>query len=290
MRQYQQVTDRIIAMLEQGVRPWNQGWNAYAGGGRPLRHGGQGYRGANVLNLWAAAMSRGFASPYWLTYKKATELGAQVKKGAKSELAFFVGTIKRAEEKGGEDVERTIPFLKSYCVFNAEEVEALAPHYYRPIERTQLGEHERHAATDLFIANTGARIEFGGGRAYYRPSTDQICLPEFGAFDDASTYYGTTLHELTHWTGADKRLDRGKGNLFGTPEYAFEELIAELGAAFLCADLGVTAEPREDHAAYIQGWLKALRNDPRNIFRAASMAEKAAEFLHGFQSQAAMAA
>lgn len=284
-KQYQQVTDRIVAMLEAGTRPWAQGWNAYAGGGRPKRHDGQGYRGANVVNLWAAGMVRGFSSPYWLTYKKAQELGAQVKKGSKSECAFYVGTITRTEERGGESVDRTIAFLKSYSVFNAEEIEGLDSHYYRPAEVAQLGEHERLPSADLFIAQTGATIAHGGGRAYYRPSTDAIQMPEFGSFVSPASYYGTALHELTHWTGAEQRLDRGKGRLFGSPEYAFEELIAELGAAYLCADLGIASEPREDHASYLASWLRVLRADNQAIFRAASFAEKAAGYLHETQTQ-----
>jgi antirestriction protein ArdC len=290
MRQYQQVTDRIIAMLEAGTRPWVQGWNAYSGGGRPLRADGTPYRGANVLNLWAAGMCRGFASPYWVTYKKAQELGAQVKKGAKSELAFFVGTINRTEEKNGKEEDRVIPFLKSYCVFNAEEIDGLAPHYYAPAVRAALDPAARIPAADRFIANTGAIIKIGGGRAFYRPSTDEIYLPEFGSFVSASAYYGTALHEIAHWTGAEKRLNRGKGNMFGSPEYAFEELVAELSAAYLSADLGISTEPREDHASYIGSWLKALRDDNRAIFRAASLAEKACDYLHGFQAAETLAA
>lgn len=290
MSQYDKITARIIGMLEAGTRPWAQGWNAYAGGGRPLRQNGQPYRGANVLNLWAAGMERGFTSPYWLTYKAAQESGAQVKKGAKSELAFYVGTIKRTEEHKGDEIERTIPFLKSYCVFNAMEIDGLAPHFYAPVARAPLDVSARMPACDAFIAATNAKIEHGGGRAYYRPSADLICLPEFGAFDSASAYYATAFHELTHWTGAPQRLDRTKGKAFGDPEYAFEELVAELGAAFLCADLSVSNEPREDHASYIAGWIKACRDDARNLFRAAGMAEKAASFLHNTKNAERIAA
>jgi antirestriction protein ArdC len=285
-RQYQQVTDRIISMLEKGVRPWSQSWNAHARGGRPLRHDGTPYRGANVLNLWAAGMARGFTSPYWLTYKKAQEMGAQVKRGAKSELAFFVGTVKRTEERDGEDVERTISFLKAYNVFNASEVEGLGARYYAPAECPVLDEANRILEVDRFMAATGAKIHHGGGRAFYRRDTDEVYMPEFGSFDSASAYYGTALHVLTHWTGAEKRLDRTFGKLFGDPDYAFEELVAELGAAYLSADLRINAEPREDHASYISGWLKALRDDNRNIFRAAAYAERAAGYLHGLQSVA----
>lgn len=283
MRQYQQVTDRIIAMLEAGTRPWAQGWNAPAGGGRPLRVDGQAYRGANVLNLWAAAMERGFASPFWMTYKAAQERGGQVKKGAKAESAFYVGTINRTEENTkGEEVERVIPFLKAYCVFNADEIEGLPAHFYaKAADHVPLAEGARIPAADKFIAATGAVVRHGGGRAFYRPSADEIHLPEFASFLSVEEYYSVTFHELTHWTGAEKRLDRlSKSAHFGNPEYAFDELVAELGAAYLCADLAVANEPREDHASYIAGWIKALKEDNRAIFRAASLAEKAAGYLH----------
>ena len=288
--QYQKVTDRIIAMLEKGTRPWVQPWAGAVGGGRPLRHDGTPYRGANTLNLWAAAMERGFASRTWMTYKKAQELGGQVKKGAKSEHAFFVGAITRTEERNGEETERTIPFLKAYNVFNTEEIEGLPAQYYPvAVAVTVLDEHERNAKVDLFLAMTGAKIVEGGSRAFYHRVSDQIHMPTFGSFDSASAYYGTAFHEVAHWTGAEKRLDRTKGKVFGDPDYAFEELVAELTAAYLSADLAITTEPREDHASYIASWLKALRDDNRNIFRAASYAEKAAAYLHGMQCVEQMA-
>jgi antirestriction protein ArdC len=275
-------------MLEKGVRPWHQDWSA--GGGRPLRHDGTPYRGANVLNLWAAAMARGFSSQHWMTYKKARKLGAQVRKGAKSELAFYVGTMHRTGERDGEEVERSIPFLKAYCVFNAEEIEGLPGQYYFRQVNAPLDPSARTPTVDAWMGLTGARIIYGGGHAIYRRSTDEIHLPEFGNFETAAGFYSTALHELTHWTGAKKRLDRSKGKVFGNPAHAFEESVAELGAAYLCADLHISSESREDHASYIAGWLKALKDDNRNIFRAASHAEKAATFLHGFQVQEAAAA
>jgi len=283
--QYQAVTDRIVAMLEAGTRPWSQPWAAQ-GGGRPLRHDGTPYRGMNVLNLWAAGMARSFTSRHWMTYKKAAELGAQVKKGAKSEHAFYVGAITRTEERGGEEIDRTIPFLKAYCVFNADEIDGL-PDQYRVVAAPRvLDDVARIPACDAFMAQTGATILHGGGRAFYQPSGDLIRLPDFGSFDSAGRYYSVAFHELAHWTGAGKRLDRLSHKIFGSPEYAFEELVAELSASYLCADLGVDAEPREDHAAYLACWLKALKADNRNIFRAASYAEKAAAFLHGCQGVA----
>lgn len=283
MKQYQVVTDRIIAMLEAGTRPWVQDWSGTAGG-RPLRHDGTPYRGANVLNLWAAAMSRGMSGRTWMTYNKARELGGQVRKGAKSEAAFYVGAITRdVERANGETGEQVIPFLKSYLVFNTDEIDGLPAQYYGVAPVIARDPIARIEHADTFIANTGAVIHHGGGRAYYRRSTDEIHLPDFDKFSTAAGYYGTTLHELAHWTGAEKRLDRIKGKVFADPNYAFEELVAELSAAYLCADLAITTEPREDHASYIAGWLKALKSDNRAIFRAASLAEKAAGFMHDLQ-------
>lgn len=287
MRQYQQVTDRIVAMLETGVRPWAQDWSAPGGGGRPLRHDGTPYRGANVLNLWAAAMSRGFSSAHWMTYKKAGELGGQVKRGAKAESAFYVGSVTRSVEKDGELTDATVAFMKAYAVFNCDEIDGLPAQYNTRAEVARLNTGERSATVDAWVTGTGARVLTDTvGRCYYRRSTDEIHMPEFSDFRTPEGYYSTLLHELTHWTGAEARLDRDKAKVFGNATYAFEELVAELGAAYLCADLRISTEPREDHASYIAGWLKALREDNRNIFRAASYAEKACGFLHGLQSPA----
>jgi antirestriction protein ArdC len=286
MRQYQQVTDRIIAMLESGVRPWAQDWSAPGGGGRPLRHNGIPYRGVNVLNLWSAAMARGFTSAHWMSYKTAADLGGQVKKGAKSEPVFYVGAVTRQVERDGDLQDRTIAFLKCYPAFNADEIENLPAMYRGHADTPRLNSGERSERVDAWIADTGAVIGHGGGRCYFRPSTDAIQMAEFSAFSTPEGYYSTLMHELTHWTGAEKRLDRGKGRVFGSPDYAFEELIAELGAAYLCADLHIGAEVREDHASYIKSWLKALRDDARNIFRAASHAERACGYLHKASSPA----
>lgn len=291
MRQYQTITDRLVAMLEAGVRPWQQPWAAAPGGGRPRRVDGTPYRGINTVALWMAAQERGFASPFWMTFKGAKDRGAHVRKGAKAELAFFVGTIQVTDEIGGEDVERDVRFLKSYCVFNADEVEGLPSHFYRRAERSTLSETERCAVADAFIGHTGAQVVHGGGRAFYRRATDEIHMPEFGAFTSGEGYYGVLLHELAHWTGHASRLDRLPARIVhGDAAYAGEELVAEMTAAFLSADLGVSAEPREDHASYLAEWIAALKADNRVIFRAAAAAEKAAGYLHGLQPAALAAA
>lgn len=282
MRQYQQVTDRIIAMLEAGTRPWAQDWSSPGGGGRPLRHDGTPYRGMNVLNLWAGAMLRGFQSAHWMTYKKAGELGGQVKRGARSESAFYVGTVTRLVERDGDLQDASVAFMKAYAVFNCDEIENLPAQYHARAEVQHLNTGERSAAVDAWVSATGATIHHGGGRCFYRHApADEVHMVEFKDFRTSEGYYSTLLHELTHWSGAEARLDRTKGKVFGDANYAFEELVAELGAAYLCADHAIGAEVREDHASYIKSWLKALRDDSRNIFRAASHAERACGFLHG---------
>lgn len=274
---YEVLTNRIVAALEQGVRPWTKEWKGNGGLTRQLRSTGEAYRGVNALNLWIAAQDRGFKSPYWLTYKAAQALGAQVIKGAKSESVFYTSTFTKTEDNGDD---RVIPFLKASAVFNADEIEGLPAHFYPSNQPIVTVPHlTRHEASEAFLKASGADIRHGGDRAFYIHKPDYIQLPDFEAFFTSEAYYSTAFHELAHWTGAAHRLDRTKGKIFGDPAYAFEELVAELSAAYLCADLGIAAEPREDHAAYISHWIKALKSDNRAIFKAAALAEKAVEFL-----------
>jgi antirestriction protein ArdC len=275
---YETLTNRIVAALEQGVRPWTKEWKGDTSFARPLRSTGEAYRGINALNLWVAAQERGFRSPYWLTYKAAQAMGAQVIKGAKSESVFYSSTFNKVEDNGDE---RTVPFLKASAVFNADEIEGLPAHFYANTTPVVTVPHlTRHEASEAFLKAIGADIRHGGDSAFYIRKPDYIQLPDFEAFFTSEAYYGTAFHELAHWTGAPHRLDREKGKMFGDSSYAFEELVAELAAAYLCADLGVAAEPREDHASYIGSWIKALKSDPKAIFKAAALAEKAVEYLH----------
>jgi len=187
-------------------------------------------------------------------------------------------------------VDRTIPFLKAYTVFNVEQIDGLPAHYLARAEEAQANPDEQIAAAEAFVAATGATIGHGGNQAFYAPGPDRIQMPDFAAFRDAQSYYATLAHELTHWTRHERRLDRDFGReKWGDAGYAREELVAELGAAFLCADLGLALEDRDDHAAYIASWLKVLRHDKRAIFQAAAHAQRAADFLHGLQITAAAA-
>lgn len=285
---YQRVTDQIVTELEKGLRPWLKPWNAEHAAGRisrPLRANGVPYQGINILMLWGAAMDRGFAAPLWLTYKQAQELGGQVRKGEKGSQVVYANTITRTEtnETTGEDEEQRIPFMKAYTVFNAEQVEGLPAHYYALAEPV-LDPVARNERAEQFFAATGADIRTGGNQACYMIGEDRVQMPPFEAFRDAESYYATLAHEMTHWTRHKSRLDRDFGRKrWGDEGYAMEELVAELGAAFLAADLDLTPETRPDHAAYIGSWLKVLKDDKRAIFSAAAHAQRAADYLHGLQ-------
>jgi antirestriction protein ArdC len=286
---YVKVTNRIIADLEQGELTWLKPWSSGNMEGRiirPLRHNGLPYSGINVLMLWSAAVECGYTSPFWMTFKQAQELGAHVRKGEQGSLVVYANTITKTEEgENGQDEERKIPFMKGYTVFNVEQIEGLPEHYaVRPEPIIDAAQRIDHA--DSFFAATGADIRHGGNSAHYSGGTDHVQMPAFEAFRSPEVYYATLAHELTHWTKHPKRLDRDFGRKkWGDEGYAKEELVAELGAAFLCADLALTPEPGMDHAAYIQSWLKVLKEDKRAIFSAAAHAQRAADFLHGFQQQ-----
>lgn len=285
---YQRVTDSIVAELEKGVRPWLKPWSGDNAAGRimrPLRANGVPYRGINILLLWDSATAHGFTAPMWLTYKQAQELGAQVRKGEKGSLVVYANKITRTmeNEDTGEDEERDIPFMKGYTVFNAQQVDGLPAHFYAT-QAPALDPVQRNERAEAFFAATGATIREGGSRAFYRQADDLVQMPPFAAFREPEAFYATLAHELTHWTKHPKRLDRELGRKrFGDEGYAMEELVAELGAAFVCADLALTPEPRAEHAAYIGSWLKALKNDKRAIFTAAAHAQRAADFLSALQ-------
>ncbi len=290
---YTRVTDRIIEDLAKGVRPWLKPWKAGNTEGRitpPLRHNGTPYKGMNVLLLWGEAFAKGYTSALWMTYKQAAELGAQVRKGEHGALVVYADRITKTEHnERGEDVERSIPFMKGYTVFNVEQVDGLPAHYYAKPE-PKGDPLPLIEAAERFFTQTGARFQHGGDRAFYASSRDFIQLPPAEAFTDAESYAATKAHELIHWTGHPARTGREFGKRFGDTAYAREELVAELGAAFLCAALGITPEPREDHAAYLDHWLQVLKADKRAIFSAAAHAQRAADFLHGLQIQQALAA
>lgn len=287
---YAQITEKLVAALEKGVRPWVQPWSAGNVKGRvtrPLRHNGEPYTGMNVLLLWSESMARGFASPMWMTFRQASELDAHVRKGESGATVVYASRFKRTEtDARGDEVEREIPFLKAYTVFNCDQIEGLPEHYYaRPAEPIA-NPIERVAHADRFFGNTGAVIRHGGTKAFFAPSSDHVQMPPFESFRDAASYYAVLGHECVHWAGASHRLNRDLSRYHqDRSERAREELIADIGASFLCADLGLVPElePRADHASYVASWLKVLQDDRRAIFAAAAHAQRAVAYLHGLQ-------
>lgn len=285
---YSRVTNAIIADLEAGVRPWTKPWSTKHLAGRisrPLRSTGEPYSGINVILLWAESVACGYTAPIWITFRQALALGGHVRKGEHGSTVVYANRISRTETgDDGQDVELQIPFLKAYTVFNVDQVEGLPAHFYAAAEpKLDAGRRIDHA--DAFFAATGADIRHGGNQAYYALHADHVQMPPFECFEDPASYYATLAHECTHWTRHPTRLDRDFGRKrWGDDGYAREELVAELGAAFLCADLELELEPRPDHASYIESWLKVLKDDRRFIFTAAAHAQRAGDFLRGLQS------
>lgn len=276
---YGQVTEQIVAAIEAGARPWVQGWEGDAPLAMPRRAGGESYSGVNVLILWSTARARGFSAPTWMTYRQATELGGQVRRGETGTTIVYASKVTRTEnnEETGEARERSVPFLRAYVVFNMEQIDGLAASYY-PAHGARYETQPVDAAERIFAA-TGADVRHGGARAFYSPAGDFVQMLLVERFKNAATYTATKAHELVHWTGHETRCGRTFGRRFGDDAYAFEELVAELGAAFLCAELGLFNDVREDHAAYMAAWLRVLKQDKRAIFTAASAAQKAVDFI-----------
>lgn len=285
---YQEITAKIIAELEQGTVPWV----------RPWRSGGEGprlslpknaltaktYSGINILLLWEALLNRGFASCHWLTFKQALELGGSVRKGEKGTNVFYADRFipekerMRAEAEGSEAA--SVPFLKRYTVFNIEQCDDLPDHLFAP--RPALPECQIIPEAQALILATGADFRVGGDVAIYIPSEDLIRVPHHSAFIDQINYYRTAFHELGHWTGHSSRLARDLSLNRGSSHYAREELVAEMATAFVCASLGIV--PTVRHSDYIDTWLKVLKDDNRAIFKAASQASKAADYILKFAS------
>jgi antirestriction protein ArdC len=281
---YQTVTDRIVSMIERGAGEWRMPWHAAPASepgapvAMPRNVTGRTYRGVNVPLLWASAQAFGYGSPTWATYKQWQERGAQVRRGERSTLIVFWKRIEvAANNNDDDDPTETRLIARGYAVFNAAQVDGFDP---KPADGTaKHSEPQRIDAAEAFFRNAGAIVRLGGNRAFYTTTGDYIQMPELRQFVAADRYYSTLAHEHVHWTGAAHRCAREFGKRFGDEAYAFEELVAELGAAFLCADLGLSNEPRPDHAAYIASWLRALKHDKRAIFTAASKAQAAADYL-----------
>lgn len=275
---YAHVTDSIIASIEAGTPAWRKPWTGEKGGAPfPLRSNGEPYSGINVLMLWLAADEKGYRAPRWFTYKQAQAAGGQVRKGEKSSSVVKYGTFEREDEKTGE--ERRLPYLKAYRVFNAEQIDGLPAEYHgTPAEPARDMGTEADPELDAFFAATGLEIRTTDEpQAYYLPSEDYIHMPPIATFRDAAGYYSTLAHESCHATGHTSRLDRFS-RFNDRKSYAFEELIAEIGNCMVCARLGLTPDFGQS-GAYVKSWLRALNDHKRLIFKAASEAQKASDFL-----------
>lgn len=287
---YEQITNSIIAQLEKGAVPWLKPWKAKDSGpvrdfSRPMNAAtGRAYSGINILILWAAKDERGFSGDRWLTFKQAKDLGGNVKKGEKgTQIVLMKAAHKNLTNKvTGEDESFDYMFATTFTVFNVEQCEGLPECCYpkaQPVLPVEEGA-ELDPLKLAWVKATGLTLQHGGDRAYYTTQGDYVQMPKPESFQSQGHYWATLFHEMTHWTGHKARLNRTFGARFGDKDYAFEELVAELGAAFLCSDHGVEGELR--HAGYIESWLEVLKRDKRAIFTAASAATKAAEYLHKF--------
>jgi antirestriction protein ArdC len=278
---YQSVTDSIIAELEKGAIPWVKPWKADSSADKNFISQNP-YQGINRLLLGMSSMARGYSNPAWATYKQWQDAGIQVKSGEKATHIVFYKPMKGQDKTTGKETSYCV--IKGYSVFNAEQTDATITPADAPI-----GEFDPIPACEDRVIKTGATISHGGDAAFYMPSQDRIQLPNKTAFDAPASYYATAFHELTHWTSHKTRLDRDLSkNRFGNPGYAFEELVAEIGAAYLCADYRIQGELR--HAGYIDHWLKACREDNKAIFKAAALAQKACDYINAQDASMAVAA
>ena len=282
---YALITDRILNRLEAGIVPWQKPW---AGGNQSPRNliSRKKYRGVNTFLLHAMC----YASPYWVTFKQAKELGGNVRKGEKATPVVFWNWIER-EDKDGKP--QKIPFLRYYSAFNVDQCDGLESALPAPTEEQRTPDPILSAEEILKSMSDCPPIAHGGGRAAYIPAEDRIVIPHAGTFRSDEEYYSTLFHELTHATGHTSRLNRkglndseaGEWSAFGSTPYAQEELVAEMGAAFLCGQVGIVERTLDNSAAYIQGWLKRLRDDQRLVVQAAAQAQKAADYILGPESE-----
>ncbi|QGN54087.1 ArdC family protein [Novosphingobium sp. Gsoil 351] len=283
------ITAAIVARLEAGVKPWIRPWRC-AASARPLRACGTPYRGINVFWLWLVADCQGYRSPTWMTYRQAQALGGQVRKGEHASIAVFYkcytqrngdaeACVELGAEGDGQSQQRRV--LKSYAIFNADQIEGLPARFALP-EPEDAGVAQpagREAALDAFFAAIPADVRHCGDQAYYEPLIDRITMPPPSLFDSYDHYYATLAHEMSHFSGHESRLNRNLKHRFGTSAYAAEELIAELSSAMLGAELGLPVAHLDHHASYIDHWLTLLRSDDRAILTAAARAEEASDLL-----------
>ncbi len=278
---YQRVTDAIVAKLEEGTNPWSQSWSNSGGTHNILPTNAatnRPYSGINIVVLWGAAQRNSYQDNSWITYKQAHDRGFQVRKGEKATEVCYYKLRKIVDESSDKTVN--IPLLRSFYVFNVDQL----VNWECSAETILPAPDDSIVAAEDVVKRSECDLRHGGNQAFYIPSKDFIAMPELSRFNSCDSYYATLLHELTHWTGHKSRLNRDKPTRFGDETYAFEELVAEMGSAFLCADLGVAGQ-LEQHASYIDGWLKILKKDSKAIFKAASLASKAHQYLVGSKDE-----
>jgi antirestriction protein ArdC len=285
---YVEVSERIVAELERGAAPWVKPWSASAGQNVPQNAvTNRPYSGCNVILLWLAR-NRGWSTPRFLTFKQAAEAGGSVRKGEHGIKVYFVKQLQIKDNDADEADTRLVPMLREYTVFNVDQCENLPDSIKAGRPMRVRNPDTRDALADEFLRSTGADIREGQGEAYYAPGSDLISMPAFAAFKGADHFYNVMFHELTHWTGHKARLDRDFKSRFGSREYAAEELVAELSAAFLCAEFGFDGDVR--NAGYIAAWIDLLKFDKRAFFTACNKASKAADYLRGLALAAPTAA
>ena len=276
---YSEVSARIVAQLERGAAPWVKPWSATPGQNTPCNAAtNRPYSGCNVILLWLTR-DRGWATPRFLTFKQALDAGGHVRKGEHGTKVFFVKQLQVRDGDGEEADTRLIPMMREYTVFNVDQCDGLPNSILAGKPMRVRNPDIRDELADDFLRSTHADIREGHGEAYFVPSHDFISMPAFQAFKGADHFYNVAFHELTHWTGHKLRLDRDLKHRFGARDYAAEELVAELGAAFLCAEFSFDGDVR--NAGYIAKWIELLKADKRALFTACSKASKAADYLRG---------
>lgn len=267
-------------MLERGTVKTGARWTGSKTTGLPINaKTGEPYHGINVLVLWAEMADKSFASSKWLTYKQAADMGANVRKGEKSVTGVYYKTVGKRDAAKSDDEQETYFMAKPFWLFNVAQIDGLPADLANVTSTAPSQGFNPHKEAEQLLIKSKASIHYGFDSAYYAPSADKICLPNRERFTSESNFYATALHELTHWTGNETRLNRSFGKRFGDDAYAFEELVAELGAAFTVGRLGMIDATIETHADYVQSWIQVLKNDKKAIFTAASQAAKASDFI-----------
>lgn len=281
---YQDVTDKIISLLEQGTMPWRKPWSSASGGAPKNLVSNKAYSGIN----WFMLGCQGYEAPYWLTFKQAKERGGHVRKGEKGSIAiFWKAWQKEGQDKDGNDATFTFPVLRHYTVFNVEQCENV-DYPKEPIPEWPENERINRAENIQLCMPRRPHVVCRGGQACYNHADDTVMVPQITRFEKTEEYYSALFHELAHSTGHESRLARDgitNTHFFGDELYSKEELIAEMTSAFLCAHCGIDAATIENSAAYIQGWIKALKGDKKLAINAAAAAQKAANYILNVQPQ-----